>query len=212
MNQKEFYKPTFIPLFTSALHDENITLFDGAVLGVIYWYEQLKDGVCFASNESICNVLGYNNQKSVGNCINKLDSLGYITCIYLDKNKRNRKQIIINSSKIGFHQPMVPVPSANGTLVPSYNGQKENNIEKNKEGEGTSIRDIKYLLEIPEKDLMEMRTTYKATISEIKTKGETLYNWCGANGRKYKNYRLFLYNALLRDYGKRNLDNPASML
>ena len=69
-----------------------------------------------------------------------------------------------------------------------------------------------YLLNIPEHDIDTFRKKYKATKSEIIIKGEALHNWAGSVGKKYKDYRLFLMNALLRDYGLRELDTPGVRL
>lgn len=69
-----------------------------------------------------------------------------------------------------------------------------------------------YLLNIPEHDIDTFRKKYKATRSEIIIKGEALHTWAGSVGRKYKDYRLFLMNALLRDYGLRELDTPGVRL
>jgi len=69
-----------------------------------------------------------------------------------------------------------------------------------------------YLLNIPEHDIDTFRSKYKATKSEIIIKGEALHNWSGSVGKKYKDYRLFLMNALLRDYGLRELDKSGRAL
>lgn len=69
-----------------------------------------------------------------------------------------------------------------------------------------------YLLNIPETDIDTFRKKYKVTKSEIIIKGEAMHNWAGSVGKKYKDYRLFLMNALLRDYGLRELDTPGVRL
>lgn len=69
--------------------------------------------------------------------------------------------------------------------------------------ENSIYKSIKYLKEIPEKELEELYHTYKASKSEIKTKAEKLYLWCETNGKTKKNYRMFLLGRLLEDFGKR---------
>jgi hypothetical protein len=61
----------------------------------------------------------------------------------------------------------------------------------------------KYLLEIPEADLLAFRQKYEASTGQIKRKGEQMHNYCEANGRVYKNYRAFLENGLDKDFGRR---------
>lgn len=134
---KDFYKPEFIPVFTIALHDEHLSKHDCLVLGTIYWYEKLKDGICTASNESIGKIIGSKSPNSIGNSINKLDTLGYISCTYQDETKRTRKTIKLNRNKsilfdTGFNSQMEEVPPADGALVPPGDGQKDNSIEKNR--------------------------------------------------------------------------------
>lgn len=202
---KEFYKPEFIPVFSMSLQDERLQKFDCLVLGTIYWYEKLKDGKCFASNESIARVINSDSPKSVSNSIAKLSKLGYVTCDYADGRKLERTQI-------RFHPQMVQGVSTDVRGGPSTDTQNKNNIEKNNEGEASPSRKPDYLLNIPEADIDTFRKKYKATKSEIIIKGEALHNWAGSVGKKYKDYRLFLMNALLRDYGLRELDTPGVRL
>lgn len=42
---------------------------------------------------------------------------------------------------------------------------------------------------------------YNVSIAEIKRKAEELYNYCQAKGKRYKDYRAFLRNAIVRDFG-----------
>lgn len=64
-----------------------------------------------------------------------------------------------------------------------------------------------YLTHIPEQELTELSTTYKASKLEVKNKAEDLHNWALSKGRIYKDYRAFLRNALAKDYGKKETDS-----
>lgn len=74
--------------------------------------------------------------------------------------------------------------------------------EKNKNRERASQN---YLLNIPLEDIKEFMSITIATENQIKNKGETLYDYCEAKGKKYKNYKAFLRNALRRDYQKKSI-------
>lgn len=62
---------------------------------------------------------------------------------------------------------------------------------------------INYLRQLPETDLQEFIITYQASTTQVKEKAESLANYCEGHGRKYKNYRAMLQNALQKDFGKR---------
>lgn len=201
MNNKEFVLPDFIPVFKETRLDENLTPLDRLVHGAIYWYEQLKDGRCFASNESIAHVVGA-TEKSVANSIQRLTKFGYLKCEFFDESKRNRSQIRFIRKQVdtldNVSDTLVDV--SRDTLV---DVQRKNNINNNIKGE--------YLISIPEDDIQTFMKKYRATRSEITIKGEALYTWCKSKGKKYKDYRMFLMNALLRDFGLR-IDNRGTAL
>ena len=57
-----------------------------------------------------------------------------------------------------------------------------------------------YLKEIPELDIKEFHERFDCSQSAIKDKAESLYLYCQAKGRIYKNYHAFLLNALKKDF------------
>lgn len=59
---------------------------------------------------------------------------------------------------------------------------------------------IEYLKKLPEEALKEFSYRFGATPKQIQSKAEDLLNYCQAKGKKYKNYRAFLINALKRDF------------
>lgn len=91
-------------------------------------------------------------------------------------------------------------------VLPSDTQKKEKESIQKKERETPLLESIKYLENIPERDILEFSKTYKAGASKIREKAEHLYGWCIANGKTKKNYRMFLQTALLRDFGKRERD------
>ena len=153
-------------------------------------------------------------ERAVSESISKLSAKGFVYVSYKDLGKRNRMEIIPlvvfgkKSIEQTFHHDRTEVPTLDRTNVPHiYNNtiediQRDTRISKNAD----------YLLNIPETDIDTFRKKYKVTKSEIIIKGEAMHNWAGSVGKKYKDYRLFLMNALLRDYGLRELDTPGVRL
>ena len=62
---------------------------------------------------------------------------------------------------------------------------------------------IGYLSAIPLKDMAVLLARFIATEGEIRSKAESLKLYCESKGRKYKNYKSFLLNALKRDFKER---------
>lgn len=140
--KKENFSPDFIPVFSSALHDENLQKIDCLVLGTIYWYERLKDGICKASNDSIARVVGAKKSNVISNSIKVLERGGYIKCFYKDDKKRNRLKIsciihrCIEGSK-SSHPQMIRESSTDDTFESSTDEQNKNIVEENKNKNNT---------------------------------------------------------------------------
>lgn len=62
---------------------------------------------------------------------------------------------------------------------------------------------LSYLKVIPKEDLEEFYNRFDCDKKAIQSKGETLFLYCESKGRKYKNYRAFLLNALKKDFPER---------
>lgn len=94
-----------------------------------------------------------------------------------------------------------------GTLSGHYRdvvGLEENRRDKNRREEKPHAR-LEWLTQIPTQDLTELCEKYEASTSQVKRKAEELSNYCKAKGKLYKNYRAFLENALMRDFGRRRV-------
>jgi len=74
-------------------------------------------------------------------------------------------------------------------------------IEENRIEENTASAD--YLKKIPAADLKEFTERFEVGVSGIKSKAEELSNYCVMHGKRYKNYKAFLLNALKRDFKDR---------
>lgn len=62
---------------------------------------------------------------------------------------------------------------------------------------------LNYLKEIPEEDLEEFYSRFDCDKKAIKSKAEDLVIWCEANGKRKKNYKMFLLKALKKDFPER---------
>jgi len=133
MTKEDFY-PEFIPVFHSSLADGNLNKQDVLVLGVVYWFERLKEGKCFASNATLARIIGSKNPTSISNSLKRLEENGYIQCIFFDESKRHRKEIVCFIHKLNkgvFHPQMKGVSSTDERRVSSTDEQSENTVRKN---------------------------------------------------------------------------------
>lgn len=81
---------------------------------------------------------------------------------------------------------------------------KSSQVKLSQERESASIS---YLSEIPNNDLEEFLERFIATEKDIKNKAESLKLYCESKGKKYKNYKAFLLNALKTDFKEKNNQN-----
>lgn len=91
MKTETFY-PDLLVIPFKLIRDKNLDQVDRMLYGVIYWYQHLKDGRCFASNEKMADILG-TTARVVQNSLTSLEKAGYIKRIYKDSKKRNRLEI-----------------------------------------------------------------------------------------------------------------------
>ena len=108
------------------------------VFGAIYYFEKMKDGKCFASNEEIARI-AHITPRSVANSLGILEKAGFIKRIFSDKNHRNRKEIkcLIKLKKVSLVDDTSPNDTSTDDEVSSTNDnlsstdeQISNNINK----------------------------------------------------------------------------------
>ena len=85
--------PDFILIPYQLLEDEEITLIDERLYGIIYWLTKLKNERCFASNKTLSELVK-TTPATIQNSLTKLEIKGYILRIFTDKSRRNRSEII----------------------------------------------------------------------------------------------------------------------
>lgn len=62
---------------------------------------------------------------------------------------------------------------------------------------------LKFLEELPKEVVEEFKVRFKCEDSEIRTKARILADYCRSKGKRYKDYKAFLANALRKDFGER---------
>lgn len=79
--------------------------------------------------------------------------------------------------------------------------EQQMNTNNNDNNDNKRERSLSYLVNIPEEDLIAFKEKGYDK-SWVVSKGEDLYLYCESKGKKYKNYKAFLFNTLKKDYGK----------
>ena len=79
------------------------------------------------------------------------------------------------------------------------------NKEYKREKENTSLN---YLENIPEEDFVYFTKTWDLTRIQLQKKAQQLADYCLAHGKKYKDYKAFLRNAVSRDFKVRPAQEP----
>lgn len=64
----------------------------------------------------------------------------------------------------------------------------------------TPEKHLEYLMQIPPQDLKDLGEQLGLSTVRITSKAEELYDYCMYKGRRYKNYKSFLRNALKKDF------------
>ncbi len=76
-------------------------------------------------------------------------------------------------------------------------------IKKDENEKEKIYASISYLRELPPDELADLYKKYEASEKQIRIKALELANYCDGHGKKYKNYRAMLLNALMKDFGMR---------
>lgn len=112
---------------------------------------------------------------------------------------RDRKKALSKPYVTESNEPML---QSNKSVTTEERRVEESREEKKRE---KSVPDkpelhISYLKNLPEEDLKDFTYRFDASPKQIQSKAEDLSNYCEAKGKKYKNYRAFLINALKKDF------------
>lgn len=92
---------------------------------------------------------------------------------------------------------------------PSNYSNTNSNTNSNIEREAPPASNLSYLKEIPLEDIEYFTKRFDLGEKQLKSKAESLYLYCEAKGKRYKNYRAFLLNALKKDFPERQPEKIA---
>lgn len=115
-----------------------------------------------------------------------------------DESMCQKSQMDVSEIANGFATGSKPIPDINTDSKPDNTASK-------------LAASAKYLMNIPVDDMKYMVKEYSVTARQVEDKAEDLYNWAESKGKKYKDYKLFLYNALKKDFGKRNSNSGMTL-
>ncbi|HZE87068.1 MAG TPA: hypothetical protein VE090_02560 [Methylomirabilota bacterium] len=76
-------------------------------------------------------------------------------------------------------------------------------IKKDEDEKEKIYASLSYLKELPLDEVTDLYKKYEASERQIRMKAIELANYCDGHGKKYKNYRAMLMNALMKDFGMR---------
>lgn len=93
--------PDFLIIPKVVHNNKKLRPTDWVVYATVYWYEHMKDGRCFASNESIADIAQV-SERAIISSLDRLEKQGYIRREY-DENKARRKEIksLVFYAKVG---------------------------------------------------------------------------------------------------------------
>lgn len=78
--------------------------------------------------------------------------------------------------------------------------EEEKRIDKREIREEKKDSSINFLRNLGEEAIQEFTERFDASEKQIRSKADDLANYCEAKGKKYKNYKSFLVNALKKDF------------
>jgi len=93
------------------------------------------------------------------------------------------------------------VTKRGNSLLPNGGNTKETITKETYTKEMETHQKIEYLTKIPDEEVILLSKGLAVNAINVRRKGEELFNYCQAKGRKYKNYRAVLRNALIKDFG-----------
>ena len=199
------------PILSSTEITPNEKLLFGKIFGLI-----TNTGECYASNDWIGNELGL-DKSTVSKLISSLveKDFFYREIIANEKGEVVKRILTVNFKKININMSsdIDPyTPTGGGVyskedipilqpVVPLINIKK-----KIRERDSLKVfNHMSYLKNVPLEDIKEFMEEFDATEKQIRLKGEELTDWCLANGRRKKDYKATLRNALRKDYPKKDL-------
>jgi len=203
-NAKLVFSPKFIPVYPVLL-EKGLTIIEALVFGFIDFYTSNASARFYFTNDQIANML-YISRASITNAISKLEKMEFIKTSRRIRSGGGQIRFVIPNSQNSVFQLLKPSSLTTKKPLTNYNKINENKIKRD---EGvkklTPYSSQEFLKKIPLEDIRELQenAAITATEEQIRAKGLELNDYCIAKGRRYKNYKAFLRNALRKDYPKK---------
>jgi len=191
MQNKEF---TGVWIPKHIIEDEELSMTDKIIYSEIACFE-----VCYKSNQQLGERYKL-KANTIMKIVGKLVEKGYVERLSFDGRNRQLKALRDKPNHMQHVKKITPCIGKKSHPACEKNHTKEYNKENIEEKREPPHAHIRYLTDIPKQDIIELQSKIKATEQEIRDKGESLYDYCKAKGKKYKNYKSFLRNALKQDF------------
>lgn len=181
------------------LSSKDISANEKMIWGRIHGLKE-KRGFCFASNKFLGESLGLDSG-TVSNIISSLVKKKLLERVVIrdKKTKQIKERRLFPLLPLSINE-CIPI---NGTMDTPINGTME---ERNRDIRNRISNTLSYLENIPEEDISYFTENFRISKRQLKEKGEELADYCRAKGKKYKNYKSFLRNAVRKEYGKKNIN------
>lgn len=189
---------TWIKVYRKLLDNESL---DGNAIAVLMWLLLMADrrtGQVTYGRFQIAHRLRI-HPSSVYRALQKLEKLKIIE---QQSNNKRTTSTITNWFKYQANR----TSDSEGANSTSRESEQQSNTKQEYRNKKENIeRDtsVKYLLALPTNDLAEFTLAFNCTDRQVINKAQSLYDYCQARGKKYKDYKAFLRNALRRDFGDR---------
>lgn len=108
--------PDFLIIPKVVYRDKKLRPTDLVVYAAIYWYEHMKDGKCFAANNSLADIAQV-SERAVMSSLDRLEKQGYIEREY-DENKSRR----VGIKCLVFYSKQMPEGSPQNKKQPQLPG------------------------------------------------------------------------------------------
>lgn len=195
MEEKTKYQLRYLIIPDYAYSDNRLTLISLKVYGFIHSYTNpFRFG-----NEHLAMMFNC-SERSITEALMKLEEYGYITLKHTPQSTGGTTRLAVDcypdSQFTSSRVEKVEAPTRSLLL---HKDIKDNNRKRETLN---GVSSLSYLKNIPLEDLVEFTTSFNCNQTQVKDKALGLYDYCEAKGRRYKNYKAFLRNALRRDYPK----------
>ncbi len=170
-----------------------------------------KDQSAFPSQELIAKEIG-TGLRSVENAIALLKRWNLIEITRDKKERKWARNLYYLLDKDVWNKPSPALDAVDEPLRSPANDDIDHPhqvLTKDTHTKDTHIKresrenSLAFLEDLPEEQIIEITTKYKCTDVQLRDKADTLRNYCLSHGKRYKDYRAFLLNAVKKDFGPR---------